>query len=104
MAPYSLYYVNFPAGCEGMIHGATGIDRNGNYIIAIDSAQDEKTQAHALRHELAHVFLKHLEPGNKKTIEEVEREADDYADKMTGEQLKYLLSFCRKREVKTASM
>lgn len=101
MKPYSLYYVNFPAGCNGEVYGITKLKPDGSYIVAIDAAQDEQTQAHALRHELAHIYLKHLEPETAgKTIQEVEREADEYADKMTEKELEYLLSFCRKREVK----
>ena len=100
MKPFSLFYVNFPAGCEGEVYGITGIDSEGNYTVAIDSAQDKETQAQALRHELAHIYLEHLEPGNRKTIQEAEQEADEYAGRMTGKELDYLLSFCRKREVK----
>lgn len=101
MKPFSLFYVRFPAGCEGDIYGITKLKPDGSYIVAIDAAQDEQTQAHALRHELAHIYLKHLEPETAdKSIKEVEQEADEYAAQMTEEELNHLMTFCRKREVK----
>jgi Zn-dependent peptidase ImmA (M78 family) len=99
MPPYSLFYVNFPAGCGGNIHGITGKYKDGRYTIAIDAAQDKAIQDFALKHELAHLYLKHLD-NLSKPEEECEREADEYAERMTAEELEYLLSFCKKKEVK----
>lgn len=98
MKPFSLFYVNFPAGCEGTIYGMTGKCWDGGYIIAIDSSQDERTQENALKHELSHILLNHFE--SKRALEEVEREADEHAQQMTKAELDHLLTFCRKKEVK----
>lgn len=100
MKPFSLFYVRFPAGCEGMVYGITGVDNEGNYTVAIDSAQDEETQKFALKHELSHIHLGHFDPDNKKPISEIEQEADKHAEQMTEEELNFLLTFCRKKEVK----
>ena len=54
----------------------------GRVTILIDSAQDEKTQRHALRHELAHVALNHL-TDTTRSLQQLEAEADEYAARMT---------------------
>lgn len=100
MKPFSLFYVRFPAGCGGMVHGITGEDTAGHYTVAIDAAQDEETQTFALKHELSHIHLEHFDPADRRTINEIEREADEYAAQMTEEELNHLMTFCRKREVK----
>lgn len=102
MKPFSLFYVNFPAECEGMIIGVTREDKAGSYTVAIDSGQDEDTQAFALKHELSHIYLGHFDPNNEKPITEIEQEADEHAAQMTEEELDYLLTFCRKKIVKPA--
>ena len=85
----------FPAELQGKIYGAT-IFANGLYMILIDSTATEEKQAATLRHELAHIVLNHLE--QTKPVNEInsfgddmfgagwierEREADQYAAKMT---------------------
>lgn len=97
MPYFTLIYSRFPAGCKGFLNGIAMKTPNGNYIVWIDTDKDEATQAFTLRHELAHLFFKHLEQGEANTEEEYqerEREADKYAERITPEELNYLLSFC----------
>ena len=101
MPYYRIFYCRFPAACEGKLYGIASLFPDGQYIILINTEMDEATQAHALRHELAHLFFKHLDREEAQTEEELqarEQEADEYADKMTGEELEYLLSFCTGRK------
>ena len=91
--PFSLDFVPFPAECEGNVYGIIGQSRNG-YKIVIDSAQDEATQQKALRHELAHLILKHPE-NLEADLSDLEAEAEEYAANMTGEEVEYLLTFRR---------
>lgn len=93
MPEYMILYSRFPAACEGNINGIASLFPDGRYIIMIDNTKDEETQAHALKHELAHLYLKHLER-DEGEIEQIEAEADEYAARMTPEELEYLLTFC----------
>lgn len=93
MPPYKVFYTRFPTACEGALNAVVTLLPGGEYIILIDNTKDEATQAFALKHELAHLYLKHLEQTGGET-EKVEAEADEYAEKMTREELNYLLSFC----------
>ena len=97
MPYYRIFYCRFPAAWQGKTFGIASLFPDGQFIVLINTEADEATQAHALRHELAHLFYKHLERDEARTKEEYqarEREADEYADKMTGEELEYLLSYC----------
>ncbi len=78
--PFRLVYRPFPADCGGMVPGLLS-GAGGRLLIAIDSNQDTETQARALRHELAHLVLNHLE--DERPLRELEAEADMYADQMT---------------------
>lgn len=78
--PFRLVYRPFPANCGGMVPGLLS-GAGGRLLIAIDSNQDTETQARALRHELAHLVLNHLE--DERPLRELEAEADMYADQMT---------------------
>ncbi len=78
--PFRLVYRPFPADCGGMVPGLLS-GAGGRLLIAIDSNQDTATQARALRHELAHLVLNHLE--DERPLRELEAEADMYADQMT---------------------
>ena len=81
MQRFTLIYRPFPAECGGTIYGMT-TGAGGRVTILIDSAQDEKTQRHALRHELAHVALNHL-TDTTRSLQQLEAEADEYAARMT---------------------
>ena len=95
MKPFTLFYGRFPRACEKKLNGVTGKTPNGKYIVWINTEMDEATQAHTLRHELAHLHFRHSEKTDyEEHFERYEREANEYADKMTGEELEYLLSFC----------
>lgn len=101
MPEYMIVYYRFPAACSEKLYGAC-LKSGGRYVVMIDNSRDEATQANTLKHELAHLFYKHLEQEETKTEEEyqaMEREADEYADKMTGEEFEYLLSFCTGKKV-----
>ena len=103
MTKYILLYGRFPAGCEGKLYGVSIKNPNGTYAVWINTEMDEAIQAHALRHELAHLVLEHLEqedPETEEAYQERERITNEYADNMTTGELEYLLSFCtQKKEV-----
>lgn len=68
-------YEEFPKELRGGILGFTTAKFNDCYIIAIDSTRHPLTQRHTLGHELAHIYLDHLEqPG--RNVREQEREAN----------------------------
>ena len=99
MKTYTLFYGRFPAACKGYLNGITVKLPSGNCIIWIDSAKDEKTQEKALKHELAHLHFRHTEAEDyERNPDRYEREADEYAARMTGEELKHLLTFCTGRK------
>lgn len=68
----TIYYVDLPNTIEGI----TSPDGN-RYIIAINRALSEARQRFSLEHELAHIRFDHFYC--EKSIEEVEREADEIA-------------------------
>lgn len=75
-------YLPFPPELRGVVFGMV----YGQGHIVIDSSQDEATQDRALRHELAHLVLRHQY--SEKDIREIEQEADDLAAKLSVDQLK----------------
>lgn len=88
MDHYKVFYRPFPARVKGYISGATQY-RAGRYIVLIDSNLDDVQREKALRHELSHILLGHF-TDDQKGWEEIEREADQYADAMTDEEF-YML-------------
>ena len=92
MQAFTLIYKPFPAECAGAVRGILSA-AGGRVRIVIDSNQDEQTQRHALRHELAHLVLNHLD--DARSIEEIEAEADAYADRMTDSEFAELMKGAR---------
>ena len=103
MNKFNLIYQPFPEEIQGLIPGFAG-HRGDDYTILIDSTQPEEKQAWTLRHELSHLWLGHLDDDEKRTetsqaylenIDEIEAEANHYADQMTDEELSYLMTFAQ---------
>ena len=102
MNKFNLIYQPFPEEIQGLIPGFTG-HREDDYTVFIDSTQTEEKQDLTLRHELSHLWLGHLDE-DKRTetsqayldnIDEIEAEANNYADQMTDEELSYLMTFAQ---------
>lgn len=89
MQAFTLIYKPFPAECCGEVHGIIS-GAGGRVRIIIDSNQDEQTQRHALRHELAHLACGHLSD-NVRTVRQLEAEADEYAERMTDAEFNELM-------------
>lgn len=71
-------YFDFPEGCEtirGFLSGSCNFDY---WWIAINSRMHPQAQRHALGHELAHLFLDHLEQNDRPVMEQ-EAEANKWA-------------------------
>lgn len=89
-----IIYKPFPEGMHGIIAG--GVQRyEKGYLILIDCELTAEEQAFTLRHEFAHIMLNHCDTGTGvfgEGWEQREKEADDYADKMTDSLLDALLS------------
>ena len=77
-----IQYIPFPNSLRGVVYGMV----SGKGSIVIDSSQDEATQDRTLRHELAHLVLRHMD--SEKDIREIEQEADTLASQLSVEQLK----------------
>ena len=95
----------FPAAIHGKIPGVI-MESGGRYLIIIDSTNTEETQTAALRHELAHLALNHLE--QTKPLYQIdsidnsmfgegwtnrEQAADRYAEAMTEEEFADLMAW-----------
>lgn len=89
MESFTLIYRPFPPDCGGDVHGIIS-GAGERAMIIIDSAQDEQTQQRALRHELAHLALNHLSDFER-TVEQLEAEADDYAERMSESEFEELM-------------
>ena len=87
-------YRTFPEAIQGIFAG--GVQRyEKGYLILIDCKRSPEEQAFTLRHELAHIMLNHCETGSGifgEGWEQREKEADDYADKMTDSLFQSLMS------------
>lgn len=68
-------YLPFPATVQGSIFGFLS-ERNSCYLIGIDSTRTRQKQRQTLGHELAHLFLDHLDRHDL-SIKELEAEADE---------------------------
>lgn len=88
MDHYKVIYKSFPASVKGYVFGATGY-QSGRYVVLIDRDLDDVQREKALRHELSHILLGHF-TDDQKSLEEIEREAEQYADAMTDEEF-YML-------------
>jgi Zn-dependent peptidase ImmA (M78 family) len=91
MQHFKLKYIPFPAEARGfvfgVINGAGRVPR-----IYIDSTQDAQTQRQALRHELAHLMLGHID-NQEADLQTLEEEADAAAASMTEADLEALLQW-----------
>lgn len=105
MTPFFLKYVPFPKDLHGRVPGFT-VNQGNNFFILIDSTISENEQTRILKHEFAHIILKHLD--QTKPVESIdtfeddmfgpgwltrEAEADTYADAMTDQEFQTLLSY-----------
>lgn len=110
MERFRLVYASFPdiAKTHGGIDpdtlnkmgGFAVLNPAGWYGIMINSNRTEAEQIRALKHELSHLVLGHLTDDRTdttdiylKNLDDVEREADDYADQMTDEEFSELMTY-----------
>ena len=110
MERFRLIYASFPdiAKATGDIApetlnkmgGVSVRDPAGRYGIMINCNRTEAEQVRALKHELSHLVLGHLTDGRTETtkiysdnFDDVEREADDYADRMTDDEFRELMTY-----------
>lgn len=71
--PVRIEYAPFPAALRDAVKGISSADPSG-YFILIDSTRGAQQRRHTLGHELAHVYLNHLE-GAGTALADAEREA-----------------------------
>ena len=71
-------YLDFPEGIKTMPGFLTGSSDLAYWCIAINSRMHPQTQRHTLGHELAHLFLNHLDQHDR-TVMEQEAEANKFA-------------------------
>lgn len=88
---FEVVFCRFPDTISGIIGGFTHFEKSiDKYFVFIDESRTGDEQVETLKHEMVHVFLKHLE---RNTTEEAdEAEAISKADKITDDQLEYMLS------------
>lgn len=91
MKHFKLEYMPFPAEAQGFVFGLISCAGRVPRII-IDSTRDEQTQRQALRHELAHLMLGHID-NQDAALEALEAEADAAAANMTEAELEALLQW-----------
>lgn len=91
MKHFKLEYMPFPAEAQGFVFGLIYCAGRVPRII-IDSTRDEQTQRQALRHELAHLMLGHVD-NMEADPDTLEAEADTAADNMTDADLETLLAW-----------
>lgn len=78
--PVKIIITPFPDNVQGNVKGMC-LPGKGCYIVLIDSTQPPEQQKLSIGHELAHIFLGHLDKGHNKSMEAMEREAKANADK-----------------------
>ena len=92
MKAFRLFYKKFPDNITD-IHGIAEYDVNRNmFTILINTNISEAEQLHTLRHELSHIVLNHHFQLDR-SLEEIENEADHYADVMSDDDFKKLMAF-----------
>lgn len=91
MKNFKLEYRPFPAEAQGVIFGFISSEGRVPRIM-IDSTRDEQTQRKALRHEIAHLMLGHVDNLGA-ALGELEAEADAAAANMTEAELEALLQW-----------
>ena len=92
MKAFRLFYRSFPDNIID-VRGITEYDvKRNRFTILINTNISEAEQLHTLRHELAHIFLNHHFQLDR-SLEEIENEADHYADVMSDDDFKKLMAF-----------
>jgi len=71
-------YMEFPQEVRGSCPGFVTAKFDGLYLIVIDSTQAPIVQRHTLGHELAHIYLDHLDRFDQHIMDQ-EREANRLA-------------------------
>ncbi len=71
--PVRIKYESFPPGLRGVVKGLCSSDPAG-YLVIIDNTRSPQQQRRALGHELAHIFMGHLD-GTGTALEDAERQA-----------------------------
>ena len=107
MQKFNLGYFVFPECIHGIIYGAV-MRNKGTIAVYIDSSLTETEQAFALRHELSHIALNHLDAkyqGDGILIDSgfyisdaQEAEANEYAERMTDAELSELMKYAERNE------
>lgn len=91
MDHYKVVYQPFPAAVKGNVFGVTCY-QSGRYVVLIDRDLDAIQREKTLRHELSHILLGHF-TDDQKSLEEMEREADQHADAMTDDEFNMLRGY-----------
>ena len=95
MKRFVVFRRQFPEEAHGRITGATRYNADfGWYDILIDKDLDEGTYRQTIKHELAHIVLGHFDDELQiDNIDEIEKAAEDYANKMTDAEFSQLLKY-----------
>lgn len=64
-----IHFEPFPAQLQGIISGIV-VDCGGQWSVSIDNTRNRQRQRMALGHELAHIFLGHLDNTTRTTVEQ----------------------------------
>lgn len=91
MGKYKVIYKAFPDALRGVVRGLTSF-RGDLYIILIDACLSDSEREKTLKHELSHILLGHF-IDDQKSVEEMEREADQHADMMTENEFNMLRGY-----------
>ena len=92
MKAFRLFYKPFPNNITD-VHGVAEYDvKQNRFTILINTNISEAEQMHTLRHELSHIALNHHSQLNR-SLEEIENEADVYADIMSDAEFENLMSY-----------
>ena len=92
MKAFRLFYRSFPDNIID-VRGITEYDvKRNRFTILINTNLSAAEQQHTLRHELSHIALNHHFQLDR-SLEEVEDEADHYADVMSDDVFNKLMAF-----------
>ena len=78
-----IHYIEFPEDVKMVFHGMTKQKNNGDFLIVIDSMLAQSEQIRTKEHELAHILLDHFYADDR-SIQDLEKEADDFAFMRSG--------------------
>ena len=74
--PVKIVYKAFPQQLQGKVRGLTSA-RPDCYLVIIDNSRPAEDQRQTLGHELAHIYLNHID--SSRPTKELEREANERA-------------------------